>query len=63
MRILAGNIEDFPIYIKGRAFSLYLYILVVDVLVEYVQGVVPIMKIALFLVGEPREEINEKLEI
>jgi len=43
LRVLAGKIEDFPIYIKGQAFGLYLYILVVDVLVEYVQGMVPII--------------------
>jgi len=63
LRILAGNIEDFPIYIKGQAFSLYLYILVVDTCWICPRDGSNNMKIALFLVGEAREEINEKLEI
>ena len=69
VRTQGGVIEDFSISIglhQGSTLSPYLFTLVFDVLNEHVQDPMPwcmLFADDIVLVGESREEINEKLEL
>ena len=68
VRTQSGSTEDFSITIglhQGSALSPYLFTLVLDVLTEHIQELAPrcmLFADDIVLVGESREEINEKIE-
>ncbi|RZB49939.1 Protein YLS3 [Glycine soja] len=68
VRTQGGESDDFPITIglhQGSTLSPYLFTLILDVLTEQIQEIVPrcmLFADDIVLLGESREELNERLE-
>ena len=68
VRTHGGEIDDFPITIslhQGSTLSPYLFTLILDVLTEQIQEIAPrcmLFADDIVLLGESREELNERLE-
>ncbi|KAH1209339.1 LINE-1 retrotransposable element ORF2 protein [Glycine max] len=68
VRTQGGESDDFPITIglhQGSTLSLYLFTLILDVLTEQIQEIAPrcmLFADDIVLLGESREELNERLE-
>ncbi len=69
VRTIGGDTRDFPISVRlhqGSAVSSYLFILVLDESMKYIQESIPwcmIFANDIVMIDETREEVNRKLEL